>query len=313
MMMRRGWCQFFFFFGLNCHKTNIKLKSARAEGSKRPLLFTRANKRHLHIKAMRIVSRRTYLLKSNEGTTDLRGSEFRIVEWYNHRQTTHADSGHESSSKNVIVRAIPGVGLDDDTDAEPDDGEDDTALSADGIRDITVEEHTEPCAELEDGSEETGQGRVLDTSDTTGLGERVHAENLTEHSLVVTVDQTTHGSEDGDEEGTSILEESCGTGGANHRKTVVSQGLGDMVLFTDSGGGHDGDSCLDDGGGVGGGRKGRKEAGVGKKGGWKSRKHADYFYLFGTKGVACRIAFDTKAYQAHEDIRKRSVMRSAAQ
>lgn len=178
----------------------------------------------------------TYLLKCDKRSSNLGRSELSVVKRNDHGEGSNSYTGDGSSSENVVVGTAVSGGLNDDTDDEPDDSKDDTLLTADGVGNVAVQEHTDPSTELENRGEETREGGVLDTSDATGFREGVHGENLTEHALVVAIDQTTHGGKDSDREGTGILDETGSTRSTDHRETVVGKGLGDMVKLTSSGG-----------------------------------------------------------------------------
>lgn len=85
-----------------------------------------------------------------------------------------------------------GSSLYGNTDAEHDTSKYDGQFAAKTIGQDTVRKHTDPGTELEDGREEPGKCSVGDTIGAGSLRETVHGQNLTEHALVVTVDEATH-------------------------------------------------------------------------------------------------------------------------
>ena len=127
--------------------------------------------------------RNRQLLKCHKRPSNFRWGELRIVERDDHRKRSHAQTSDKASAKNVAVGTTVGGRLHDNADAEEDTGEYDTELSPQCIGEDTVGENTDPGAKLEDGGQETGEGRIIDASDSGGFREIVHRENLPKHSL----------------------------------------------------------------------------------------------------------------------------------
>lgn len=55
----------------------------------------------------------------------------------------------------------------------------------------TIGQYTNPSTEFENGGEEAREGWVVNSSDSGCFGEVIHGQDLSEHSLVVTIDETT--------------------------------------------------------------------------------------------------------------------------
>ena len=106
---------------------------------------------------------------------------------------TDADTGNETTGKDVIVGTTMGGRLNDDTDAEDDRGDEHAELAAEGIGEDTVGEDTDPSTKFKNRGDQTGDGGIVNPFDARGFCKAVHCENLAEHALVVTVDQPSVG------------------------------------------------------------------------------------------------------------------------
>jgi hypothetical protein len=133
---------------------------------------------------------RAYLLERDEGATDLGRAELGVVKRHDHGQRPDAEASDKATGKDVRVRTASGAGLDDNADDKEHAGDDDTKLAAKTIGEDTIGEDTDPSAELKNRSEQASENRVGDALNAGRVLEVLHVEDLTEHALVVSIDET---------------------------------------------------------------------------------------------------------------------------
>lgn len=119
--------------------------------------------------------------------------------------------------------------MDDDTNYKEDASKDDRELSSQSICRVSVEQYSDPSTELEDRSQESSESGVADSLGTGSFTERVHRQDLSKHSLVVSVDETTHTGEDGDHCRSTILEKAGRTWFGSKAGTSMLNVIVDIV------------------------------------------------------------------------------------
>lgn len=161
------------------------------------------------------------MLQGDQSTTDLGRCDFGVVQRDDHREGTNTKTCDESTGENVVIVASADDRLDNDTDDEEGASNDDRELSTEFIGRVTIGKHTDPGTEFQDRGEKTGQRRVTDTVRARGDTKRVHRQDLPKHSLVVTVDQTSHRGKHGNGGRSRILDESSGSGLGSERRSFL--------------------------------------------------------------------------------------------
>ena len=152
------------------------------------------------------------LLHSNQGATRFRRRELGIVQRHDHAQTTNTETGDKPTTIDVI--GTESACLDDDTDDKDTSGDDSADASTNSIGEVSVNKGSNPRSEFQNGR----QHALLDTLSfrisiclldllasirdkreamlfSYGVNERLHRQNLSKHSLVIAIHQTSKRSE----------------------------------------------------------------------------------------------------------------------
>jgi len=106
-----------------------------------------------------------------------------LIQWHHHGERADSETGNKPTAQNVIF--ILCACLDDDSDNKDDTGDNGGHASPKGIGKVTVNEGANPSTKLENRCEKT----LLDTSRRSKavcwIDERMHDQDLREHTLVV--------------------------------------------------------------------------------------------------------------------------------
>jgi len=87
---------------------------------------------------------------------------------------TDADTCDETTSKDVFVGTTMGGGLNDDTDAEDDRGDEHAQLAAESIGKDTISKYTNPSTKFKNRGDQTGDRGVVNAGDARGSCEAFH-------------------------------------------------------------------------------------------------------------------------------------------
>lgn len=150
----------------------------------------------------------TQLEDGQRSTSDFCGRDFGVVQWDSGTHLPNTKTNDESTTQDKVIVAAMDGGLNNDTHNKQNTTRNNSTSSTDLIGDVPVGQDPDPGTQFQDGRQQTLQSRIiLDSTDTGDLTERVHTGDLTKHTLVVPVQETTQGGKQTDTKGSFVVDD----------------------------------------------------------------------------------------------------------